>query len=324
MNITNLSPVAIQLNIDLKICSDAELKKIIYTLQFSPIIVIKKQNLTIERINYINHIWGTHQLAHIWCNHLEYPIIFRVTNREIEPGKKGLFGDGELDWHSNGVFAPDPEEIVSLYCVKTHANSVTYWTDFAKAYSDLPEAIKIEIENIDVHITNKISDLYLKRAAHYPLLEHEQQALDKISTRTRNFSGGNPDNPFEIPSTYFQTDSKSNSVRKLKERTKPLVVMNKISKKKGLYFPFLSIDRLLHVDEQRSEELFYYLVEHCIKSENYTYGHIWEEGDLILADQRVGLHRRNNIIGERELYRTAFWPHKDDVEHWINSLHRSQ
>lgn len=59
----------------------------------------------------------------------------------------------------------------------------------------------------------------------------------------------------------------------------------------GLYFMPLQLKQFVELSQEESDELKETLRQHIFK-DNYVYHHDWQDGDLIIADQWNGLHKR--------------------------------
>jgi len=297
--------------INLKNCPNSHLRDIVEICSKERLVILKKTDLSKDRFNEINDIFGSHQPANIWANHTKYPKIFRVTNKEVSKNKKGfLHRQEELGWHCNGVFSPDPEECISLYCIEPGINGDTEFADGFHAYKALDDSIKSEIENATISLTNEISKTYLKESIYGTLLPHEQRDLDKMSSRNRFYAGGAKGNVYDETKKYIYTNRKDleGGKKRRKDIEKPLVVKHPLTGDKGLYFPFCSVSYIGGLeDSKRSYKIFNQLMENYVGKRGNIYRHSWEVGDLILSDQTHSLHRRLPYKGIRELYRTAFW-----------------
>lgn len=267
-------------NIDLNEIDD--FKPYLKELTTEMILVFKKQNLNEKKLVELCRQHGRFQITNIWCNHQDYPEIFRVTNKIIdkENQKKGLFSGHNLDWHCNGHFSKDPEEVVALYCVEPGIDSCTSYTDGRAAFNALSDADKIRALNSTITMCNVPKKTILNQKV-YDVNDYEQSELNKIWSRTR--------------------DGIEENNKEIKFKKVPLVRKHPISQEYGLYFPFLNVTKISN-DEDNS--FFNFLVDHYLK---FRYDHYWETGDLVIADQTMGLHKRNEIKGQRELYRLAFW-----------------
>ena len=123
-------------NINLSSCSVPTLKSLIEISIQERLILVRNQNLSVERFNEINELFGTHHSIDIWASHPKFPKIFQVTNKEIFKGQKGFLGDLEnVPWHCNGTFAPLPEDCLCLYCVTPSLSGGV--TEFADGVSCL-------------------------------------------------------------------------------------------------------------------------------------------------------------------------------------------
>ena len=84
----------------------------------------------------------------------------------------------------------------------------------------------------------------------------------------------------------------------------------------GLFFsPYevhgfsLNGDPLDNFEEGASKALFDELWNDYICNDRYIYNHRWQEGDICLFDNIIGIHRRPDILKDkpRKLLRTAKW-----------------
>lgn len=72
----------------------------------------------------------------------------------------------------------------------------------------------------------------------------------------------------------------------------------------GLFFPFLQIHQIVGMDDSQSKEFVSKLRAHC-EQEKYMYHLDWQVGDVTIADQWLGVHKRWKFedIANRELHR---------------------
>jgi len=92
----------------------------------------------------------------------------------------------------------------------------------------------------------------------------------------------------------------------------PLVYTNNAGKT-GLYLSFLQLDSFVGMTREESIELITPIWEHTIQ-DKYCYHHDWEDGDIVIAEQWLGVHRRWPFerIQERLLHRIAIdFPDQD-------------
>jgi alpha-ketoglutarate-dependent taurine dioxygenase len=75
-----------------------------------------------------------------------------------------------------------------------------------------------------------------------------------------------------------------------------------------LYYPFNQVHGFFGIDNpEETEEIHQYLMNHMLQ-EKYIYHHDWEDGDIVIADQWSGLHKRWAFEGmdKRLLHRLNF------------------
>lgn len=198
----------------------------------------------------------------------DYPQLMRVTNERKDGEKTGIFADKELDWHSNGNARDQGKECcVALYCVKEGTDSVTSFCDMRQAYRDLPQDIKNEVNNIEC--------LYKFENGTFYDLDKDDKELEMFENRGVYLHGVK----------------------------RPLVYTHPYDKDNGLYYTFHYI-RETYNNTTPWSELNDFLMQHCFQ-EKYIAHHSWEPGDWIFMDQFHSLHKRNEVKGERLLYRTA-------------------
>ncbi len=94
---------------------------------------------------------------------------------------------------------------------------------------------------------------------------------------------------------------------------KPKLVVTNIANKKGLFFPMYHASKIQETSEERSKEILDFLREHTVQ-EQYVYHHDWRDGDIVIGEQNLGIHKRWPFkqIGQRTLHRAAFdFPDQD-------------
>ena len=85
------------------------------------------------------------------------------------------------------------------------------------------------------------------------------------------------------------------------------LVHTNIAGEVGLNFPFIQISRFDSMTVEESKQIIDTLAEIVIRPE-YCYKHDWQDGDVVLAEQWLGIHRRLpfKAIGTRLLHRAGF------------------
>ena len=94
--------------------------------------------------------------------------------------------------------------------------------------------------------------------------------------------------------------------------TPPLVHKN-IANQLGMYFTPLQLQSFVELSQEESDKLRDILFEHVVK-EKYVYHHEWQDGDVVLSEQWLGIHKRwpFNGMNKRVLHRAAVhFPEQD-------------
>lgn len=71
----------------------------------------------------------------------------------------------------------------------------------------------------------------------------------------------------------------------------PHLVHTNIAGKTGLFFPFLQIHQIVGMTEEQSIDFINKLKDHVLQKK-YMYHHDWQDGDIVLAEQWLGVHKR--------------------------------
>jgi len=93
----------------------------------------------------------------------------------------------------------------------------------------------------------------------------------------------------------------------------PDVVYTNIAGKTGLFFPFLQIESFVGMTPAESQAIIKPLAEFTIQ-EKYCYHHDWQDGDLVISEQWLGIHKRWKFEGieKRMVHRAVFdFPDQD-------------
>ena len=101
--------------------------------------------------------------------------------------------------------------------------------------------------------------------------------------------------------------------REIRLNNTPKLVQTNIAGKTGLFFPFLQLVRFKDMSDEESQEIIKPLAKHTTQ-EKYLYHHIWQDGDVVISEQWLGIHKRWAFDGmpTRLLHRAAFdFPDQD-------------
>ena len=108
--------------------------------------------------------------------------------------------------------------------------------------------------------------------------------------------------------TFITGDGENDSVAVERK-----IVHTNIAGKKGLFFPFNQMQHVVDVSEEENREIINYL-SNLIIQDKYCYHHSWTDGDLIISEQWLGIHKRWRFeqIATRLLHRGEFdFPDQD-------------
>lgn len=77
------------------------------------------------------------------------------------------------------------------------------------------------------------------------------------------------------------------------------LVHTNIAGQTGMYFPFLQISRFDNMTREESKPLLDMLSEH-VTQKKYCYEHHWRDGDFVISEQWLGIHRRLHFDGMKD------------------------
>jgi alpha-ketoglutarate-dependent taurine dioxygenase len=87
----------------------------------------------------------------------------------------------------------------------------------------------------------------------------------------------------------------------------PSLVHTNVGGQTGLFFPFLQFRNFVGLSEEESLEIVKPLSNHVLQ-EKYIYHHDWQDGDIVISEQWLGIHKRWKFDGmpNRLLHRICF------------------
>jgi alpha-ketoglutarate-dependent taurine dioxygenase len=265
------------LDLDLKSMSKQEIMDWGKNIVKDNVVLVRNQDLSETELLRVLESIGRVLKTYEFFNEVNYPGLGRVTNRRDQNGKKiGIFADNDLGWHSNGNARESGRECcVSLYCVSPGEPgpyyNATEFCDTRQAYQDLPDEIKEIVDDVDCNFQWRNNTFY-------------------------HLEEGDPELPmFENPEKFPEG------------LVKPLVYTHPFSGEKGLYFTFHYITNMWRRGGKPLDQAWLrkYLMDHVFNGQRNYVHNTWQKGDLILMDQFHSLHRRNEVRGDRFLYRTT-------------------
>jgi hypothetical protein len=185
----------------------------------------------------------------------EYAVA-RVTPKKDEKGKNiGLFGDGELLWHSNECgnhwFTPG----VSLMGYESMTGSCTGFLTTPDYYESLPESLQRELDDMVVIHNYKPNSV-------------------------------NPDDPQAEQDSFYK-----NNMCPFPNSRVPLIIKSP-GGIKGIHLGLNTFDRIEGMAKEESDKLFNRIQKELFV-DKYQYDHWYQhDGDICLFDNSITLHRR--------------------------------
>ena len=190
----------------------------------------------------------------------ESPMMSIVSN-VMENGEAiGHHGDGELAWHTDLSFTDTPSEYTMLMAREVPpSGGDTWFTDMYKAYEAMPDALK-----------QRVAKLAIKHQASH-----------------------NPQGGTWPGYSHIETDD----VREMPGPIHPIVRTHPLSGRKTLYLGRRFGAYIPGLPLAKSEALLEELWSYAGKPEN-NWVQEWQQGDLIIWDNRCTMHRRDDFAGK--------------------------
>jgi alpha-ketoglutarate-dependent taurine dioxygenase len=88
----------------------------------------------------------------------------------------------------------------------------------------------------------------------------------------------------------------------------PLLYKSPLTGVEGMFFPFLQVRGFKDVPQDEADEMIKWLADYTLQ-EKYVYHHEWDDGDITIADQWHGIHKRHHFVNleTRVLHRAAVY-----------------
>ena len=269
------------------------------------VVVIRDSGATPEEYAEWSLGLGYHLSPEIWCTDKEHSDLFwTVTNEMVDERNQGLFGDYELDWHTNMTPVADAEEVIGLYAKTITYETETWFASSIPYFNQLPEKKQNLLRELTV-VHDPKRTLGLIKEAWQPKFgeiygEEVLREIQKNRETREVFNALNMES--ENKHKFGASRGIMNNHRLVPKH--PLGV-------EGLFFSPYEIHTFLKDGEpyEHSKELFDELWNDYVCNDRYVYQHTWKEGDICLFDNVIGIHRRPDILKDkpRKLLRTATW-----------------
>ncbi|MDT4329820.1 TauD/TfdA dioxygenase family protein [Methylomonas sp. MS20] len=257
----------------------ALIRQLIYK---NKLVVLRGQELNAERYVAFTRKLGRPQVYfQPQYHHPDHPEVFVSSNVIEADGKKlGVSGTGRY-WHTDCAFEKHPLSFTSIYpLVFPKSARETSYIDMAAVYRKLPDELRSYVETAT--------------AVHEGKMRYKVQASDidkslaELLDRIHN----------EVPPVNH-----------------PAVIQHPVTGEKILYISSGFTTKLAGLSYEENERVMQALFDFAEKPE-HIHTHYWEEGDLIIWDNRPLVHKASSIQpGEKsKSYRIGIY---DDLPFYV-------
>ena len=233
------------------------IKSLVYKHQ---LVIFRNQEISIEEYSNFSKKIGTPQIYfQDNYHHPDYPEIF-VSSNVQENGKKiGVSGTGRY-WHTDCSFQPEPLPLTLLYPqILPTSIRETYYIDMHQVYKNLPSKLKDYVDG--------------KNALHEGKWRYKVQECD-------------------IDRAIIDI---LNDVEKMAPPSiHPMVIAHPVSHLPSLYISEGFTTRVLGVSQEKSQQILAELFA-FVQQEQHIHTHVWQEGDILLWDNRVLIHKASSV-----------------------------
>ena len=246
------------LDVDNLTADDA--KTVLDTVYRDKLVVIRDQSLDTEQYIKLAKKLGTPQIyfQHNY-HHKQHPEIF-VSSNVLENGEKvGVPGTGQY-WHTDCAFFDDPLSLTMVYPqIIPPSVRFTNYIDLEMVYNKLPQQLK-----------DFIAD---KNVIHEAKWRYKVQACDVDKSL------------LDIMREFQQITPAVQH---------PAVLTHPVTGKQSLYVSEGFSTGIAGVSHEQSEQMLQQLLE-FIDQEQHVHVHHWQEGDVLLWDNRPLIHKASAI-----------------------------
>ena len=237
------------------------------------VVVFRDQNMSDEALVAFSRNFGTLEKAPIpeklrgGLAHMRQLPEVAVVSNVIENGVAiGALGDGELAWHNDMTYLPNPPPASVLCAVELPpSGGDTWFCNMYLAYETLPAALRTRIQGLKA----------------------------------------NHDSSYTSAGTLRKGFDEVNDVSKAPGAKHPLVLTHPDTGRKALYLGRRRNGYIVGLPLDESAALLDELWAHATKPE-FAISHRWRLGDVVMWDNRCTMHRRDAFdpAARRILHRT--------------------
>jgi alpha-ketoglutarate-dependent taurine dioxygenase len=274
-------------DIDLSVSTQEDINTISKLIATYSLVVIKKQKLSLsDELRVVNMFKDIGSFLEETDEQLKLLKVsgtngklLRVGGKKNEYGSPGISSHPEeMDWHLDFHWAMNSNNValIWLHGVEGVEGSRTSWLNSINAYEDLDKDLKDLLKDTTATM------------ARY------------VQFNVKNFIEDENQNRW-APGEEFKGYQRN-------------VIDVSPAGKKHLFFPFYNMHHLNDLSKEESKPIFLQLAKHMTQ-EKYCYHHDWELGDIVISDNRLGLHKRwaFDKIEDRLLHRAMF-DYPNDLE----------
>jgi alpha-ketoglutarate-dependent taurine dioxygenase len=172
---------------------------------------------------------------------------------------KGIFTNGELDWHSDQCALDDSPRVIGLQSISDSANSQTQFLCTHDAYESMSSSMQSMVKELVCRhkwVNNLMAPGLNKE--HTLVLKYNMVPIDGMETKLYSESATG------VP---------------------------------GIKFPSHSFDSFVGMSQEESIKVLN-MLRNVIFQEKYVYTQNWKDGQIVFMDQEITLHKRPTDVKE--------------------------
>jgi alpha-ketoglutarate-dependent taurine dioxygenase len=186
--------------------------------------------------------------------------VSRVSYLKDDRGRpKGIFSNGELDWHSDQCAFDDAPRTIGLMSVSDSAGSQTQFMPTHDQFMELSSDMQSMIKELIVKHKWREGN------------EGPAPGLNREQTMIIHYNG--------IPIDGMETS----------------LYRETVTGRPGVKFPPFDFDGFVGMSDKESWKLYYELKKHFYNPK-YVYTQDWQDGQIVFMDQEITLHKRPTNI----------------------------
>lgn len=95
-----------------------------------------------------------------------------------------------------------------------------------------------------------------------------------------------------VDTANYSKDERETIAKVSSQGHTPPVVYTNVGGQTGIHLSWLHLDHFVGLDKDQSSKISLLLEEHILSNPKHIYEHDWEDGDVLLCEQWLGVHRR--------------------------------